>query len=186
MVFKIVKNKEGYINLLDSKAFIFNSDFIYEDINGNIIYKIIASNDPAYATKLPTFPKELIYTYYNECPISEINCKVDNSIEAYQNQLRDYEEKYVYKKGFVFCPELILDNNEIIILDFYEKDYGFLSTEKMTEDDNITWSHKEILQAITYGFEYHRDSMNNDIDVPLGNKLQWLMWLKSKSDENKV
>ncbi len=33
----------------------------------------------------------------------------------------------------------------------------------------------KLLQAITYGFKYHRDSMNDNIDVPDGNKLQWIL-----------
>ncbi len=33
----------------------------------------------------------------------------------------------------------------------------------------------QMLEAIKYGFEYHRDSMNDGQDVPEGNKLQWLL-----------
>lgn len=38
-----------------------------------------------------------------------------------------------------------------------------------------TFTLKQMLEAITYGFEYHRDSMNDNVDVPNGNKLQWIV-----------
>lgn len=34
---------------------------------------------------------------------------------------------------------------------------------------------EQMLEAISYGFTYHRDSMSDDNDVPQGNKLQWLL-----------
>lgn len=34
---------------------------------------------------------------------------------------------------------------------------------------------EQMREAIKYGFTYHRDSMNDDIDVPDGNKLQWII-----------
>jgi len=34
---------------------------------------------------------------------------------------------------------------------------------------------EQMIEAITYGFEYHRDSMHNNQDVPNGNKLQWIL-----------
>jgi len=52
--------------------------------------------------------------------------------------------------------------------------------------DKITRNHDNeiILDAITYGFSYHRDSMNDNIDVPEGNKLQWLQyWLQASEEE---
>lgn len=38
-----------------------------------------------------------------------------------------------------------------------------------------SYTLNDMLEAIKYGFEYHRDSMNDEIDVPLGNKLQWMI-----------
>jgi len=34
---------------------------------------------------------------------------------------------------------------------------------------------EQMMEAIKYGFEYHRDSMNDNIDVPDGNKVQWVL-----------
>lgn len=45
-------------------------------------------------------------------------------------------------------------------------------------EKKLDYSLDDILDAIKYGFEYHRDAQNNGIDVPLGNKLQWLMGRK--------
>lgn len=34
---------------------------------------------------------------------------------------------------------------------------------------------EQMLEAIQYGFTYHRDSMNDDKEVPDGNKVQWII-----------
>jgi len=41
--------------------------------------------------------------------------------------------------------------------------------------NKLEYSLEDILKAAQYGFEYHRDSQNNDVNVPVGNVLQWLM-----------
>lgn len=46
------------------------------------------------------------------------------------------------------------------------------------DDKKLEFTLDDVLDAIKYGFEYHRDAQNNGIDVPLGNKLQWLMGRK--------
>jgi len=38
------------------------------------------------------------------------------------------------------------------------------------------YTEQDMLNAIKHGFEYHRDSQNDGIDVPKGNKLQWLQY----------
>lgn len=77
-----------------------------------------------------------------------------------------------------------LDNVEVIIAtDFTFELDGIpefdLPFELIGSDNQkINWKLDDILNAIKYGFEYHRDSMNDEIDVPLGNKLQWLEYYK--------
>ena len=55
----------------------------------------------------------------------------------------------------------------------------------MDDLDNSVFNKEDILNAITYGFTYHRDSMNDNKDVPLGNKLQWLVYYVTLTDEGK-
>jgi len=45
---------------------------------------------------------------------------------------------------------------------------------------------KDALEFMKYGFEYHRDSMNDNIDVPNGNKLQHLVWYDKELDAETV
>lgn len=33
----------------------------------------------------------------------------------------------------------------------------------------------DIIKAVQYGFDYHKNSQNDNISVPIGNTLQWLM-----------
>jgi hypothetical protein len=42
------------------------------------------------------------------------------------------------------------------------------------DTQKINWKLDDIINAVKYGFEYHRDSMNDGENVPLGNTLQWL------------
>lgn len=46
---------------------------------------------------------------------------------------------------------------------------------RLEERANGNCSIEQLLEAITYGFTYHRDSQNDNIDVPEGNKLQWFI-----------
>ena len=39
----------------------------------------------------------------------------------------------------------------------------------------VTFTIEQMLEAISYGFSYHRDSQNDNIDVPVGNKIQWML-----------
>lgn len=52
---------------------------------------------------------------------------------------------------------------------------GFLAQELRYRDG--------MMKAVTYGFRYHINSMNDGIDVPDGNKLQWIEWFKNATPE---
>lgn len=41
------------------------------------------------------------------------------------------------------------------------------------------FDEKDMMAAIKYGFECHRDIQHNNIDVPKGNKLQWIQYYQS-------
>jgi len=79
------------------------------------------------------------------------------SIEKYNNAVKEIRE------GF-----LTGDRQEEMI-DLLKK-----PTDQKVNPPNY-WTTGQMLEAIAYGFKYHRDSMHNDIDVPEGNKLQWLL-----------
>ena len=49
---------------------------------------------------------------------------------------------------------------------------GFKASQQLNEKK---FSENDMMDAIEYGFKYFRDSQNNGIDVPKGNKLQWLL-----------
>ena len=42
------------------------------------------------------------------------------------------------------------------------------------------YTQEDMLAAIAYGFTYYRDSQNDGVDVPQGNKLQWLQYHNNK------
>ena len=76
-----------------------------------------------------------------------------------------------YKLSIRFSSDAmasILDNGE-----YLEKAKKYIFMDDL---DNSIFSKEDILNAITYGFTYHRYSMNDNKDVPMGNKLQWLMY----------
>jgi hypothetical protein len=50
---------------------------------------------------------------------------------------------------------------------------GFKAGTEWHKEQSFTL--EQMFEAITYGFEYHRDSMHNEQDVPEGNKLQWIL-----------
>lgn len=59
-----------------------------------------------------------------------------------------------------------------------------LAILKQVADDR-EWTTTQLLEAIDYGFNYHRDSMNDDVAVPVGNKLQWLIGKFIKPEKQK-
>lgn len=42
----------------------------------------------------------------------------------------------------------------------------------------MEFSLQDMMDAVQYGFKYHRDSQNDNVEVPTGNILQWLMYKK--------
>lgn len=114
----------------------------------------------------------------------------DELLEKYKNEV---------DVDFILSNEVILHifRNEVII--------PFIKSRQDYVPNNVAWKlafeayYNEVLHpqvsetadkgegskrftvsdmcaAMTYGFEYHRDSQNDDVDVPKGNKLQWLVW----------
>lgn len=71
--------------------------------------------------------------------------------------------------NFIGNKDTIDNNSQLIVEDLKYRKYN---------EDNI-------LDAITYGFWYRNASMNDGIDVPKGNKLQWLYWYTTAADEIK-
>lgn len=48
-----------------------------------------------------------------------------------------------------------------------------------TSNNEDVYNLEDIISAVEYGFKYHRDSQNNNEDVPIGNILQWIMGRKN-------
>lgn len=46
---------------------------------------------------------------------------------------------------------------------------------KRAEPEQAKFTVQQMLEAIRYGFEYSRDSQHDGVDVPEGNKLQWIL-----------
>ncbi len=44
---------------------------------------------------------------------------------------------------------------------------------------------KDMERAIHYGFWYATNSQNNGVDVPVGNKAQWLLWYEMASEKDR-
>lgn len=61
----------------------------------------------------------------------------------------------------------------------------WLNGANFQKERSGSWTTEQMLQAIKYGFEYHRDSMNDGVDVPEGNKLQWLIGSYISVDKHK-
>ena len=69
------------------------------------------------------------------------------------------------------CPysvEVVVPKNSLV--------YPKKASQQLSENK---FSEADMMDAIEYGFKYFRDSQNNGIDVPKGNKLQWLLNRKS-------
>ncbi len=77
-----------------------------------------------------------------------------------------------YESNIIASTDPAKSDIHIHLKDVLMKLYGF---DVMTVDTTKgIFNIKDILEAIKHGFEYHRDSQNDGIDVPKGNKLQWL------------
>ncbi len=86
-------------------------------------------------------------------------------------KLVEKEPEHAAKAAFVASLDRILEG-KLTIKRRDDYRWGFYDGWKANPNK---WTTEQVLQAIKYGFEYHRDSMNDNVDVPEGNKLQWLL-----------
>lgn len=106
-----------------------------------------------------------------------------NNIISLINSLEELANKHKSIMNVRFTPEtfsLVLKDK-----DCFWKVKEFLDKDNVKVLCDMTFSNEDMQNAITYGFIYHRDSMNNDKDVPLGNKLQWLIYYSTLSEDGK-
>lgn len=95
-----------------------------------------------------------------------------NQIEIIEKEIERFGNREVDGKYVKYIWEKLAD--ELAWQPFTLALYYF----RYLEHSKSYFSLEDILLAITYGFEYHRDSQNDNIDVPKGNKLQWLHFIK--------
>lgn len=99
-----------------------------------------------------------------EFVIDSIN---DNFEQFYKNN----KENIIQLVEFINDEyDYVINHNQLVIIV-----NGFLSQE-------IRYRHG-MMKSITYGFKYHINSMNDGIDVPNGNKLQWIEWYLNATPE---
>ncbi len=106
----------------------------------------------------------------------------DNNIIKLLGEIEILAKNNGVKISIRFSPNTLstILNNK----DYLFKVRNFLDNNNV-ELDVIPFTLEDISNAITYGFTYHRDSMNDGMDVPMGNKLQWLEHYSKMGDEEK-
>lgn len=57
----------------------------------------------------------------------------------------------------------------------HHQNYEYMFEQGVNWQKERSFTLEQMLEAITYGFQYHRDSMHDNQDVPNGNKLQWIL-----------
>lgn len=100
------------------------------------------------------------------------------------NSIEELSNKHNCNVNVRFTPETL----SIVLKD---KDCFFRVKEFLDKDSvrilsDLSYSKDDMVNAITYGFTYYRDSMNDGKDVPLGNKLQWLIYYSNLSEKEKA
>lgn len=105
--------------------------------------------------------------YSKENNLASIENQLDEWIESCRLQAEIFSEKCM----------VVSENSSLSMLQAYKN-----VKKLIIANTSLNYTTQDILDAVQYGFDYRSEAQNDNVKVPIGNVLQWIMYKKDLLD----